>query len=246
MGDLARPFVDEVQKADKKAPFWIKFIHSVIGWLLLLVEIGLRVVIGLSCILPTSVSITFIFFFPVIMSMLVMELLVWFKILQLDQNVEEDRALWNRAQKLLGTLIAISMAVACVLCGVYGSVDELGVGNAILKVVQLCIGGIIIIFLDEIKKRYSLEYKEISSLFKTVTVRMICLFELLLSSVLAGVLIVLVVFIVYQDGIVATANLVVEEVVEEFTRPINLSLVLLILLALCLIFLKKSEKKKLM
>lgn len=63
----------------------------------------------------------------------------------------------NGAQKLLGILIAIGEAVAYVLSGMYGSVGQLGVGNAILIIVQLCFAGIIVICLDELlQKGYGL------------------------------------------------------------------------------------------
>lgn len=63
----------------------------------------------------------------------------------------------NGAQKLLGILIAIGEAVAYVLSGMYGSVHQLGVGNAILIIVQLCFAGIIVICLDELlQKGYGL------------------------------------------------------------------------------------------
>lgn len=63
----------------------------------------------------------------------------------------------NGAQKLLGILIAIGEAVAYVLSGMYGSVGQLGVGNAILIIIQLCFAGIIVICLDELlQKGYGL------------------------------------------------------------------------------------------
>lgn len=63
----------------------------------------------------------------------------------------------NGAQKLLGILIAVGEAVAYVLSGMYGSVSQLGVGNAILIIVQLCFAGIIVICLDELlQKGYGL------------------------------------------------------------------------------------------
>ncbi len=63
----------------------------------------------------------------------------------------------NGAQKLLGILIAVGEAVAYVLSGMYGSVGQLGVGNAILIIVQLCFAGIIVICLDELlQKGYGL------------------------------------------------------------------------------------------
>ncbi|KAK9114023.1 hypothetical protein Syun_020820 [Stephania yunnanensis] len=63
----------------------------------------------------------------------------------------------NGAQKLLGILIAVGQAVAYVVLGMYGSVGQLGVGNAILIIVQLCLAGIIVMCLDELlQKGYGL------------------------------------------------------------------------------------------
>lgn len=63
----------------------------------------------------------------------------------------------NGAQKLLGILIAVGEAVAYVLSGMYGSVSQLGAGNAILIILQLFFAGIIVICLDELlQKGYGL------------------------------------------------------------------------------------------
>ncbi|KAG6577031.1 Protein transport protein Sec61 subunit alpha, partial [Cucurbita argyrosperma subsp. sororia] len=94
---------------------------------------------------------------PIVTSGMVMQLLVGSKIIEVDNNVREDRALLNGAQKLLGILIAVGEAVAYVLSGMYGSVSQLGVGNAILIIVQLCFAGIVVICLDELlQKGYGL------------------------------------------------------------------------------------------
>lgn len=63
----------------------------------------------------------------------------------------------NGAQKLLGILIAVGQAVAYVLSGMYGPVGQLGVGNAILIITQLCFAAIIVMCLDELlQKGYGL------------------------------------------------------------------------------------------
>ncbi|PHT93739.1 hypothetical protein T459_01621 [Capsicum annuum] len=72
---------------------------------------------------------------PIVTSGMVMQLLAGSKIIQVDNNVREDRALLNSAQKLLGILVAVGEAVAYV-SGMYGSVSQLGVGNAILIILQ--------------------------------------------------------------------------------------------------------------
>lgn len=59
----------------------------------------------------------------------------------------------NGAQKLLRILIAVRESVAYVLSGMYGSVNQLGVGIAVLNIVQLCFAGIIKICLDELLQK---------------------------------------------------------------------------------------------
>ncbi|KAG9453907.1 hypothetical protein H6P81_006811 [Aristolochia fimbriata] len=94
---------------------------------------------------------------PIVTSGMVIQLLAGSKIIEVDNSVREDRALLNGAQKLLGILIAVGQAVAYVVSGMYGSVNQLGVGNAILIIVQLCFAGLIVICLDELlQKGYGL------------------------------------------------------------------------------------------
>jgi protein transport protein SEC61 subunit alpha len=94
---------------------------------------------------------------PIVTSGLVMQLLAGSKIIQVDQSVKEDRALFQGAQKLFGIVITIGEAVAYVLSGMYGNVRDLGAGNAILIITQLFLAGIIVIILDELlQKGYGL------------------------------------------------------------------------------------------
>ena len=46
--------------------------------------------------------------------------------------------------------VTIGNAVAYVLSGMYGSVCQLGAGNAILIIVQLCFAGLTVICLEEL------------------------------------------------------------------------------------------------
>ncbi|KAF7146508.1 hypothetical protein RHSIM_Rhsim04G0027200 [Rhododendron simsii] len=189
---LVRPFLSflpEVQTADRKVPFREKVIYTVIALFIFLVCSQLplygihsttgadpfywmRVILASSRGTVMELGIT-----PIVTSGLVMQLLAGSKIIEVDNNVREDRALFNilvglapsmidlliifsarnGAQKLLGILIAVGEAVAYVLSGMYGSVGQLGVGNAILIVLQLIFAGIIVICLDELlQKGYGL------------------------------------------------------------------------------------------
>jgi len=94
---------------------------------------------------------------PIVTSGLVMQLLAGSKIIEVDQSVKEDRALFQGAQKLFGIVITVGEAVAYVLSGMYGDVKELGAGNAILIIIQLFFAGIIVLILDELlQKGYGL------------------------------------------------------------------------------------------
>jgi len=94
---------------------------------------------------------------PIVTSGMVMQLLAGSKIIDVDQSLKEDRALFSGAQKLFGMLITIGEAVAYVLAGMYGDVKDLGAGNAILIILQLFFAGVIVIILDELlQKGYGL------------------------------------------------------------------------------------------
>merc|ERR1719199_1751433 len=94
---------------------------------------------------------------PIVTSGLVMQLLAGSKIIDVDQSLKEDRALFQGAQKLFGMLITLGEAVAYVVSGMYGDVKELGAGNAILIIIQLFFAGIVVIVLDELlQKGYGL------------------------------------------------------------------------------------------
>ncbi|PHU29082.1 Protein transport protein Sec61 subunit alpha [Capsicum chinense] len=62
---------------------------------------------------------------PIVTSGMVMQLLAGSTIIQVDNNVREDRALLNSAQKLLGILVAVGEAVAYVLSGICVGVEEM-------------------------------------------------------------------------------------------------------------------------
>jgi len=87
---------------------------------------------------------------PIVTGGMVMQLLAGAKILEVDQNNKEDRALFNGAQKLLGILIALFEGFATVWSGQYGDVESLGSGNAILIIIQLTFAGVIVMMLDEV------------------------------------------------------------------------------------------------
>jgi len=94
---------------------------------------------------------------PIVTSGLVMQLLAGSHIIEVDQSLKEDRALFNGAQKLFGMIITVGQSIAYVWSGMYGDLASLGAANALLIIIQLFISGIIVILLDELlQKGYGL------------------------------------------------------------------------------------------
>lgn len=94
---------------------------------------------------------------PIVTSGLVMQLLAGSRIIEVNYNVKEDRALFNGAQKLFGILITVGEAIAYVVSGMYGDLGTIGAGNALLIIVQLFFAGLIVLTLDELlQKGYGL------------------------------------------------------------------------------------------
>ena len=89
---------------------------------------------------------------PVITSSMVMELLSGVKIISVNKRLPEDRKLFNGAEKLLGILITFGEAVAYVVSGMYGDIQQIGGFMSMFIIFQLCFAGFIVILLDEVLK----------------------------------------------------------------------------------------------
>jgi len=94
---------------------------------------------------------------PIVTSGMIMQLLAGTKIIEVDQGLKEDRALFNGAQKLFGMLITAAQAVVYVTTGMYGEPSDLGAGICLLIIIQLFCSGLIVLLLDELlQKGYGL------------------------------------------------------------------------------------------
>jgi len=94
---------------------------------------------------------------PIVTSGMIMQLLAGAKLINVDQSLPEDRALFDGASKLLGLLITVGQAVVYVMSGMYGDPAQLGAGICLIIVVQLLVAGLIVLMLDELlQKGYGL------------------------------------------------------------------------------------------
>lgn len=93
---------------------------------------------------------------PIVNSGLIMQLLTGLKILEVNQEDPRERQLFDVLQKLGGIIITIGTAFFYVFSGMYGTVGELGFGNALIIVAQLFVAGVIVLLLDELLNKYGM------------------------------------------------------------------------------------------
>lgn len=94
---------------------------------------------------------------PIITSSMIMQLLAGAKIIDVDMSSKQDRDLFQATQKFFSIIITVGEALAYLLSGMYGPVNEIGPINGCLILAQLTFSGIIVILLDELlQKGYGL------------------------------------------------------------------------------------------
>lgn len=90
---------------------------------------------------------------PIVTSSMIMQLLAGAKLIEVNQNSEEDQEIFNGAQKLFGIIMTVGQAVVYVMSGMYGEPSSLGAGICLLIVIQLVVAGIIVLLLDELLQK---------------------------------------------------------------------------------------------
>ena len=88
---------------------------------------------------------------PIVSASIVLQLLVGGKILKLDLSRHEDKALFQGAQKLLAIIFTLFEAIVMVLTGAIAAESSQFIWILIL---QMTIGGILVIFLDEVVSKW--------------------------------------------------------------------------------------------
>jgi preprotein translocase subunit SecY len=89
---------------------------------------------------------------PIVTSSIVLQLLVGGKILDLDMSQPSDRALFQGTQKLLTIILCVFEGIVYTMSGVYGATE----GVFWLVVLQLALGGILVMFLDEVVSKWGI------------------------------------------------------------------------------------------
>ncbi|KAL1920416.1 uncharacterized protein VTP21DRAFT_793 [Calcarisporiella thermophila] len=170
--NLIRPFMfilPEIASPDRKVPFRQKVLWTLVTLLIFLVcsqipiygimssdssdpLYWMRVILASNRGTLMELGIT-----PVVTSGMIMQLLAGANIIEVDYSLKEDRSLFNGAQKLFAMIIAFGQATVSVMTGMYGSPSEIGAGICLLLILQLVVGGLLVMLLDELlQKGYGL------------------------------------------------------------------------------------------
>lgn len=88
---------------------------------------------------------------PIVTASIVMQLLVGGKLIDLDLSVQEDKAAFQGTQKLLAIIFTLFEGAVLVLTG---SIPPLTSEYTIVLIIQMVLGGIIIIYLDEVVSKW--------------------------------------------------------------------------------------------
>lgn len=90
---------------------------------------------------------------PVISAGWILQLLIGTGIITADLRTEQDNKLFEASQKLLAMILAFGEAFAYVWSGAYGNLEQVGLVNATLIILQLTASGFIVILLDEMLQK---------------------------------------------------------------------------------------------
>lgn len=87
---------------------------------------------------------------PIVTASIILQLLVGGKIIKLDLSRHEDKALFQGTQKLLAIIFTLFEAAVLVFTGALAAVP----GYQLILIAQITIGGILIIYLDEVISKW--------------------------------------------------------------------------------------------
>ncbi len=89
---------------------------------------------------------------PIVMASIILQLLVGAQILKIDTNTEDGKKFYQGLSKLLSFVFIIFEAMIYVLMGGVAAVP----GKEFIVIIQLCIGGVLLLFMDEIVQKWGL------------------------------------------------------------------------------------------
>ncbi len=90
---------------------------------------------------------------PIVTAGLILQLLAGSGIIKCDLSNPEDRGLFTSASKVFSIVLTAVQGGAYILSGMYGTLDQLGVGTIFVIFAQLLAAGIIVMLMDELVQK---------------------------------------------------------------------------------------------
>jgi preprotein translocase SecY subunit len=90
---------------------------------------------------------------PIVTAGLILQLLAGSNIIKCDLSNPEDRGLFTSASKVFSILLTAVQAIAYILSGMYGQLDQLGIAVILAIFFQLIAAGIIVMLMDELVQK---------------------------------------------------------------------------------------------
>lgn len=91
---------------------------------------------------------------PLVTASMLLQALCGMKIVNVDRSNADQVAMYELLEKFCGFLVIFLQAIFyCVISGIYGSVWELGIGNVIIIMFQLCASGFFVTLWDDLLQK---------------------------------------------------------------------------------------------
>ncbi|CAD7922830.1 unnamed protein product [Amoebophrya sp. A25] len=159
------PYIPDIAPPDRKILFQEKALYTILTLLCFLVasQIPLYGILGgnkndpfywMRAILAANRgSLMELGIAPIVTTSTVLQFLAGSRIVDVDQNLKEDRVVYEAAQKVCGVGFTFIQALCFVSSGMYGDPAELGGPICMALVAQLTFMGFVVVYLDELLQK---------------------------------------------------------------------------------------------
>lgn len=162
---LVKPFVrflPQIQKPGRLVPFQEKAVWTLIALFIYLVcsQIPLFGILNTSAADPiywmrsmmasNRGTLMDLGISPIITSGMILQLLNGLDLIHVNNNVKEDKLLYDCANKLIAIIFTVGQAIVQVATGFYGNPAQMNIKISLILLSQLVFSGILVILLDEL------------------------------------------------------------------------------------------------
>lgn len=93
---------------------------------------------------------------PIVTSSMIVQVLINTSIIKLNKQDENDKKKYESLQKLAAIVLILIEAIAYTLVGTYGNIDNMGIFNSLMVIMQLIFASIMVMLMDELINKHGL------------------------------------------------------------------------------------------